>query len=55
MCIRDRCGTPEEALEWPSLIFAYLRPEQTILGLHREDDTDDEIEENLKPAENMFR
>ena len=34
MCIRDR--------EWPALIFAYLRPEQSILGLIREDD-DDEI------------
>ena len=33
MCIRDR--------EWPALIFAYLRPEQTTLGLIREDDDDD--------------
>ena len=34
MCIRDR--------EWPALIFAYLRQEQTILGLIREDDDDDD-------------
>ena len=42
---------PEEALEWPAVIFAYLRPEQTILGLilkyddddDRDDDDDDDI------------
>ena len=29
-----------QALEWPALIFAYLRPDQTILGLILEDDDD---------------
>ena len=47
MCIRDRerSETSEEAPEWPALIFAYLRPEQTILGLIREDDDDDDDDE----------
>ena len=29
-----------QALEWPALIFAYLRVEQTILGLILADDDD---------------
>ena len=39
MCIRDRRGVGRPR---PALIFAYLRPEQTILGLILEDDDDDE-------------
>ena len=38
----EECGTSEEVLEWPAVIFAYLRPEQTILGLNFEDDYDDD-------------
>ena len=36
-------GTSEEALERPALIFAYLRPEETILGLILEEEDDDDF------------
>ena len=36
------CGTSEEALEWPALIFTYFRPEpETILDLIFEYGDDD--------------
>ena len=31
-----------QAVEWPAVIFAYLRPEQTTLRLNLEDDNDDD-------------
>ena len=54
LCNRPVSYTHLDVYKRQALIFAYLRPEQTILGLMHEDDDDDEIETRFYLCHEFF-